>query len=104
MFLLDKSGSMRGDPFEKSKHAIITSLLKLNQQDLFNIIAFNEGIQSFSSSLELATKETIRNATEWMWKTLVAEGDTNLMCPLKQVNLYICEIDLDNISSIYFAK
>ncbi|XP_052620011.1 uncharacterized protein LOC111910089 [Lactuca sativa] len=84
VFLLDKSGSMRGDPFEKSKHAIITSLLKLNQQDLFNIIAFNEGIQSFSSSLELATKETIRNATEWMWKTLVAEGDTNLMCPLKQ--------------------
>ncbi|CAH1425410.1 unnamed protein product [Lactuca virosa] len=57
VFLLDKSGSMR---------------------------AFNEGIQSFSSSLELATKETIRNATEWMWKTLVAEGETNLMCPLKR--------------------
>ncbi|CAH1425411.1 unnamed protein product [Lactuca virosa] len=53
VFLLDKSGSMRG-------------------------------IQSFSSSLELATKETIRNATEWMWKTLVAEGETNLMCPLKR--------------------
>nr|KAJ0208941.1 hypothetical protein LSAT_V11C400184260 [Lactuca sativa] len=32
----------------------------------------------------LATGETIRNACEWMLKTLVAEGDTNLMFPLKQ--------------------
>ncbi|KAI3789852.1 hypothetical protein L2E82_02656 [Cichorium intybus] len=84
VFLLDISGSMRGVPIEKSKHAIITSLSKLNQQDLFNIIAFNEGIQSYSSSLELATKEAIINATEWMWKLVVAEGGTNLMCSLKQ--------------------
>lgn len=76
---------MRDAPLEKSKYAIAASLSKLNDGDSFNIIAFNENIQSFSSSLELATEETITNATEWMWEILVAEGGTNLMCPLKQV-------------------
>ena len=85
MFLLDISGSMRDVPLEKSKYAITESLSRLNEGDSFNIIAFNEGIQSFSSSLELATEEAITNATEWMWKKLYAGGGTNLMCPLKQV-------------------
>ncbi|KAI3775145.1 hypothetical protein L1987_49714 [Smallanthus sonchifolius] len=84
IFLLDISGSMRDAPLEKSKYAITTSLSKLNHGDSFNIIAFNEDIQSFSSSLELATEETITNATEWMWENLVAKGGTNLMSPLKQ--------------------
>ncbi|KVI08674.1 hypothetical protein Ccrd_012946 [Cynara cardunculus var. scolymus] len=38
----------------------------------------------FSSSLELATKETITNATEWMNTNIVADGGTNLLLPLKQ--------------------
>ncbi|KAJ0523469.1 putative von Willebrand factor, type A, von Willebrand factor A-like domain superfamily [Helianthus annuus] len=84
IFLLDISGSMRDAPLEQSKYAITASLSKLNHGDLFNIIAFNGDIQSFSSSLELATEETITNATEWMWDTLVAKGGTNLMSPLKQ--------------------
>ncbi|KAK1416926.1 hypothetical protein QVD17_26045 [Tagetes erecta] len=84
VFLLDISGSMRDAPLEKSKYAIGASLSKLNDGDSFNIIAFNGDIRSFSSSLELATEETITNATEWMWENLVAEGGTNLMRPLKQ--------------------
>ncbi|KAM0017545.1 putative von Willebrand factor, type A, von Willebrand factor A-like domain superfamily [Helianthus debilis subsp. tardiflorus] len=84
IFLLDISGSMRDAPLEQSKYAITASLSKLNHGDLFNIIAFNGDIQSFSSSLELATEETITNATEWMWDNLVAKGGTNLMSPLKQ--------------------
>ncbi|KVH92918.1 hypothetical protein Ccrd_005044 [Cynara cardunculus var. scolymus] len=76
VFLLDISGSMRDVPLEKSKYAIEASLSRLNEGDSFNIIAFNEGIQSFSSSLELATEEAITNATEWMWKKLYAGGDS----------------------------
>ncbi|KAK9078384.1 hypothetical protein SSX86_002441 [Deinandra increscens subsp. villosa] len=84
IFLLDISGSMRDTPLEKSRYAITASLSKLNHGDLFNIIAFNGDVQLFSSSLELATEDTITNATEWMWENLVAEGGTNLMLPLKQ--------------------
>ncbi|KAK9066149.1 hypothetical protein SSX86_013470 [Deinandra increscens subsp. villosa] len=84
VFLVDISASMQDDPLEKSKDALIGCLSELNQEDSFNIIAFNEDIQLFSSSLELATNEAITNATKWMNKNLVAEGGTNLLIPLKQ--------------------
>ncbi|GJR01090.1 putative von Willebrand factor A [Tanacetum coccineum] len=84
VFLLDISASMQDDPLEKSKDAVLGCLSELNQEDTFNIIAFNGDIQLFSSSLELATDEAITRATEWTTKSLIAEGGTNLLLPLKQ--------------------
>lgn len=78
---------MQEDPLEKSKDAVISCLSELNQEDSFNIIAFNGDIKSFSSSLELATDEAITNATEWMQTNCIVEGGTNLLIPLKQVLL-----------------
>ncbi|KAK1434253.1 hypothetical protein QVD17_11173 [Tagetes erecta] len=83
VFLVDISTSMRDDPLEKSKDAVIGCLSELDQEDSFNIIAFNGDIQLFSSSLELATNEAITNATKWM-NTLIADGGTNLLIPLKK--------------------
>ena len=76
---------MRDGPLEKTKYEVIGSLWKLNQGDSFNILASNGEVRSFSSLIELATEETISNATEWMNTNLVADGGTNLMLPLKQV-------------------
>ncbi|KAI3684147.1 hypothetical protein L6452_33366 [Arctium lappa] len=84
VFVIDISGSMRDGPLEKTKYEVIGSLWKLNQGDSFNILASNGDVRWFSSSLELATEETITNATEWMNTNLVADGGTNLMLPLKQ--------------------
>uniref|UniRef100_A0A2N9IBF9 VWFA domain-containing protein n=1 Tax=Fagus sylvatica TaxID=28930 RepID=A0A2N9IBF9_FAGSY len=42
VFLIDKSGSMKGDPLEYAKNALVASLSKLKPEDTFNIIAFNE--------------------------------------------------------------
>ncbi|XP_076886872.1 uncharacterized protein LOC143536854 isoform X2 [Bidens hawaiensis] len=84
VFLLDISTSMQDDPLEKSKDAVIGCLSELNQEDSFNIIAFNGDIQLFSSSMELATNEAITNATRWMNTKLIAEGDTNLLSPLQK--------------------
>ncbi|KAI3802771.1 hypothetical protein L1987_30914 [Smallanthus sonchifolius] len=84
VFVIDISGSMRDDPLEKTKYEVIGSLWKLNPGDLFNILASNGEIKSFSSSLEFATGETITNATEWMNTHLIAHGGTNLLLPLKQ--------------------
>lgn len=83
VFLLDISASMQDGPLEKSKDAVLGCLAELNQEDAFNIIAFNGDIQLFSS-LELATDEAITRATEWMNTNLIAEGGTNLLLPLKQ--------------------
>ncbi|KAI3512493.1 hypothetical protein L1887_19809 [Cichorium endivia] len=84
VFVIDVSGSMRDDPFEKTKDEVIGSLWKLNEGDSFNIIASNGEIKSFSSLLEFVTDETIINASEWMNTNLIADGGTNLLLPLKQ--------------------
>ncbi|KAI3727366.1 hypothetical protein L1987_67180 [Smallanthus sonchifolius] len=84
VFLVDISTSMQDDPLEKTKDALIGCLSELNQEDSFNIIAFNGDIKLFSSSLELATDEAITNATKWMNTNLIDEGGTNLLIPLKK--------------------
>lgn len=66
MFVVNISGSMRGKPLEDTKNAILAALSELSPADSFNVIAFNDEAYLFSSSLELATKEAIEKATEWI--------------------------------------
>ncbi|KAF5732104.1 putative inter-alpha-trypsin inhibitor heavy chain [Tripterygium wilfordii] len=84
VFIVDTSGSMRGSPLENAKNALLGSLSELNPQDSFNIIAFNGETRLFSSSMALATEGAILNATQWLNSSLLADGGTNLLLPLKQ--------------------
>ena len=87
MFLIDISGSMKGDPLEYTKNALVASVSNLNPEDSFNIIAFNEEVHLFSSTMKLATKEAISNAIEWVGTNLIGNGGTNILLPLNEVNL-----------------
>ncbi|ONK65383.1 uncharacterized protein A4U43_C07F36540 [Asparagus officinalis] len=84
VFLVDISGSMEGKPLENVKNALSSALLELSSSDKFNIIAFNEETHPFSSSLELATEEMIGDATQWISKSFVAAGGTNILRPLNE--------------------
>ncbi|KAK6784566.1 hypothetical protein RDI58_018021 [Solanum bulbocastanum] len=84
IFVVDISGSMKGKPIEDTKQVLCTALSKLDSQDLFNIIAFNSEKYLFSSSLELATKKSIENATQWIGTNFIAGGGTNILNPLTQ--------------------
>ncbi|KAF8388713.1 hypothetical protein HHK36_025393 [Tetracentron sinense] len=84
VFIVDISGSMQGRPLENAKNALSAALSKLNPQDFFSIIAFNGETYLFSSSMELATEETIENAIQWIDIKFVAEGGTNILLPLNQ--------------------
>ncbi|KAG5537983.1 hypothetical protein RHGRI_025171 [Rhododendron griersonianum] len=84
VFVVDVSGSMREGPLENTKVALLAVLSKLSPLDYFNIIAFNESTQLFSSSLEPAAKEAIENATQWISRSFIAEGGTNILLPLNQ--------------------
>lgn len=84
VFVVDISGSMKGKPIEDTKQALCTTLSKLDSQDLFNIIAFNSEKYLFRSSLELATKKAIENATRWIGTNFIAGGGTNILNPLTQ--------------------
>lgn len=85
MFVIDISGSMKGDLLESAKNALLLSLSKLNPQDSFNIIAFNGETYLFSSLMEPATQGAILKATQWLSDKLIADGGTNILLPLKQV-------------------
>ncbi|KAL3535507.1 hypothetical protein ACH5RR_003968 [Cinchona calisaya] len=84
VFVIDISGSMRGKPLEDTKNALLSSLSKLDSQDLFNVVAFNGETYIFSSSLVPATREGIEKVTQWINMNLIAGGSTNILLPLTQ--------------------
>lgn len=85
VFVVDISGSMRGMPIDDTKDALFAALSKLDPEDSFSIIAFNGQTYLFSTSLELATKETVDRAIEWITVNFVAGGATNILHPLNTV-------------------
>lgn len=85
VFVVDISGSMRGKPLDDTRNVLSAALSKLDPEDSFNIIAFNGETYLFSTSMELAAKEAVERATEWMNMNFVAGGGTNILLPLNQV-------------------
>ncbi|KAF9689804.1 hypothetical protein SADUNF_Sadunf01G0130700 [Salix dunnii] len=100
IFLIDISGSMKGDPFESAKNGLLSSLQKLNPEDSFNIIAFNVETYLFSSLMEHATEEAILKATLWLNDKLTEDGGTNILAPLKQAIKMLAETT-DSIPLIF---
>ncbi|KAL5056294.1 hypothetical protein RYX36_036976 [Vicia faba] len=84
VFVVDISASMKGSPLQNVKNALLASLFKLNQQDTFNIIAFNGEAYLFSPSMVTSTKEAISKASKWVDTTFIANGGTSIMHPLTQ--------------------
>ncbi|KAK9989883.1 hypothetical protein SO802_030122 [Lithocarpus litseifolius] len=82
VFIVDISGSMRGKPIDVTKDALFAALSKLDPEDSFSVIAFNGETYLFSTSLELATKEAVERAIQWISVNFVAGGATNILLPL----------------------
>jgi len=76
---------MRGKLIDDTKNALSSALSKLDPDDSFSIIAFNGEIYKFSTSMELASKDAVGRAIEWININFVAGGDTNLLHPLNTV-------------------
>merc|ERR1711874_557956 len=86
VFVLDTSGSMRGEKIRQLKDAMFTVLEDLSESDFFNIIEFNGGVshwsrEGFGSSLTSvfysATEENKNEAIKSVIE-LSAGGGTNL--------------------------
>jgi len=76
---------MRGKLIDDTRNALSVALAKLNPDDSFSIIAFNGDIYQFSASMELASKDAVERAIEWINMNFVAGGDTNILHPLNTV-------------------
>ena len=80
---------MGGKLIDDTKNALSAALSKLNPDDSFSIIAFNGESYLFSKSMELASKDAVEGAIEWMNTNFVAGGGTNISQPLNTVPLKI---------------
>lgn len=82
VFVIDISGSMRGKLIDDMKIALSAALSKLDPDDSFSIIAFNGDIYHYAKSMELASKDAVERAIEWINMNFVPGGDTNILHPL----------------------
>ena len=86
IFILDRSGSMKGRKIEQAKDALRFCVNNLNDGDRFNLILFNTNIESFSKELVPIKKER-ENAIAFI-EDIEANGGTNindaLLAPLTE--------------------
>ena len=81
VFLVDASGSMAGDPFERAQAELARAVGELNPYQTFSVAFFNHGylfmppVTGKRNSLNKATSETKSKAIAWM-QSLIANGGT----------------------------
>jgi len=77
VFVVDRSGSMSGKKIDQAKGALKFVLNNLQEQDLFNIIAYDSAVESFRPELQRYTDQT-RNEALGFVEGLYAGGSTNI--------------------------
>jgi Ca-activated chloride channel family protein len=81
VFLLDRSGSMGGVSIQEARTALRLCLRQLREGDRFNVLAFDDVIESFAPSMVPFTQATLQRADEWL-AGVDARGGTELLQPI----------------------
>jgi len=82
IFLLDSSGSMRGEKMRQAIDALKFCLLGLNDGDFFNIIDYDDSIKPYQPDPVRANKENIDSAVKFA-ERIEASGGTNIFDALQ---------------------
>jgi len=77
IFILDTSGSMKGEKIKQAKGALSFCLNSLNEGDRFNVIDFDDQIRTLETGLVRARQENVREALSFVDRC-EAEGGTNI--------------------------
>jgi len=75
IFVLDTSGSMRGEKLEQAQDALEFVLDELNEQDHFNIVTFSTGVRRYDDRLRPADE---REDARRFVRNLTASGGTDI--------------------------
>jgi len=88
IFILDSSGSMKGEKMTQAKGALSFCLNSLNPGDRFGLIDFDDQVKPFKTGLVGASRENVKEALSFVDQT-EADGGTNineaLLTGLRQV-------------------
>ncbi|QYJ77502.1 marine proteobacterial sortase target protein [Shewanella acanthi] len=82
ILVIDTSGSMAGEPIVQAKNALRYALRSLNEEDRFNIIAFNSKVSSLANSPLRVTKANLDKAQQFV-NRLTADGGTEMASALE---------------------
>lgn len=82
VFVIDVSGSMKGEKIEQAKSALEYCIEHMKHGDRFNIIAFATDVDGFDESLVPVSRKTVRRALDFIGQ-LEARGGTNIDEALK---------------------
>jgi len=81
VFVMDRSGSMGGSSMAEARTALRLCLRQLREGDQFNILAFDDTIETFASTMVPFTQATLQRADTWL-ATVDARGGTELLAPM----------------------
>ncbi|XP_028431392.1 inter-alpha-trypsin inhibitor heavy chain H3a [Perca flavescens] len=89
VFVIDRSGSMRGRKIEQTREALLAILKDLSEEDYFALIQFDSSIDSWRTSLTKATKENVDAGMDYV-RMIQDRGSTNINdAVLKGVNMLV---------------
>jgi Ca-activated chloride channel family protein len=77
VFVLDRSGSMSGKKIEQARGALKFVLDNLRDDDLFNIIAYDDRVEPFKPELQRYSAETRKEAVSYV-ENIQPGGSTNI--------------------------
>ena len=82
IFVLDRSGSMAGKKIEQARRALKSVLNNLREDDLFNIVVYDDRVESYKPELERYSSRT-REEAERFVENIREGGSTNIDSALK---------------------
>ena len=82
IFVLDRSGSMAGKKIEQARRALKSLLNNLRDEDLFNIVVYDDRVESFKPELQRYTSRS-REEAERFVDNIREGGSTNIDSALK---------------------
>merc|ERR1712176_722282 len=81
-FLLDRSGSMVGEPFREATRALNRALDRLRPSDTFNVCAFDHRQNYYQPFLCPANNEMLTNCKTWITTFVPERGGTTMDAPI----------------------
>jgi len=77
VFVVDKSGSMKGEKIEQARGALTYCINSLNGEDRFNIVLFSTNVTTYSDRMVRADRQAKKKATEFV-DGITARGGTDI--------------------------
>jgi Ca-activated chloride channel family protein len=84
IFVIDRSGSMSGEPLLQARNALRSCLRSMGPQDTFNIQAFDDRIEWFSKSANPVVQAAVEQADRWL-ERIDARGGTDILGAIDSV-------------------